>query len=146
MRDIGLPEIIAIFGVLVLFGFALILLTGALRWKQSRSVQRALIEKLAVGNDLATFLQTPAGDQFMRGVADAESPARSILTSIQRGIVVLVVGLGTLLLGSGAPFAARAIGLLLVSLGAGLLIAAYVSYRVARRWQLLGKDADPRAK
>lgn len=146
MRDFGLPEIIAISGVLILFGFALVLLIGAVRWKQSRSVQRALVDKLALGDGLATFLQTPAGDQFVRGITDAESPARSILTSMERGIVVLVLGLGTLLLGGGVPSAVRVIGLLLVSLGAGLLIAAYVSYRVARRWQLLGKDADPPAK
>ena len=146
MREIGLPEIIAICGVLVLFGFALVLLIGALRWKQSRSVQRTLIDKLAAGNELATFLQSPAGDKFMRGIADGESPARSIITSIQRGIVVLVVGLGTLMLGGSVPSAVRVIGFLLVSLGAGLLIAAFVSSRVARRWQLLAQDSIPRDK
>jgi hypothetical protein len=144
MRDIGLPEVIAICGVLVLFGFALVLLTGALRWKQSRLVQRALIDKLAIGNELATFLQTPVGDRFVRGIADLESPARSIIASLQRGIVVLVVGLGTLMLGGSIPLAVRVIGFLLVSFGAGLLIAALVAYLVARQWQLLGKDAGRR--
>jgi hypothetical protein len=146
MRTIGLPEIIAICGVLTLFGFALVLLVGALRWKQSRSVQRALIDKLASGNDLGTFLQSPAGDKFMRGIANGESTARSIITSIQRGIVVLVVGLGTSMLGDSVPFTIRIIGFLLVSLGAGLLIAAFVSSRVARRWQLLGQDSVTRDK
>ena len=146
MRDIGTQEIITIFGVLVLFGFALVLLTGALRSRQSRSVQQALIDKLAVGNELAAFLQTPAGDRFVREIAEPQSAARSIIISIQRGIVVLAVGLGALMLGGGVPLAVRVIGFLLVSLGAGLLIAVFVSYLLARRWQLLGNDANPRAK
>lgn len=84
MRDIGLPAIIAICGVMVLFGFALVLLTGSLRWKQGRLVQRALIHKLASGNELATFLQTPVGERFVREISNPESPARSIIASIQR--------------------------------------------------------------
>lgn len=146
MREIGLPEMIAVFGVVILFAFALVLLIGALRWKQSRSVQRALIDKLASGNELGTFLQTPAGDRLMRGIVSGESTARSIIASIQRGIVVLVVGLGTLALGGSVPFGVRMIGFLLISLGAGLLIAAFVSSRVARRWQLLGQDSIQRDK
>src|SRR5215831_3105327 len=70
MREIGMAEIIAICGVVVLFGFALILLVGALRRKQARLVQRTLIDKLATGNELAAFLQTPAGDRFLRAIAD----------------------------------------------------------------------------
>jgi hypothetical protein len=146
MRELGLPEMIVICGVLVLFAFALVLLIGALRWKQGRSMQRTLIDKLALGNELAAFLQSPAGDRFMRGISDSESPARSIITSIQRGIVVFVVGLGTLFLRGSLPMAVRFIGFLLISLGAGLLIAAFVSYLLARRWQLLEKDADPSVK
>jgi hypothetical protein len=146
MRDIGMPEIITICGVLVLFGFALVLVTGALRVRQSRSVQKALIDKLAVGNELSAFLQTPAGEQFVRDIAEVESPARSIITAMQRGIVVIAVGMGALMLGGSVPLAVRAVGLLLVCLGVGLLIAAFASYLVARRWQLLGRDANLRAK
>lgn len=138
MREIGLPEIIAICGVMVLCGLAVVLLVGALRWKQSRVVQRTLIDKLSAGNELVAFLQTSAGERFIRGITEPESPARSMIKSIQGGIVVLVVGLGTLMLGSK-------LGFLLISLGVGLLVAALVSYRLARKLNLLGKDADPRA-
>ena len=146
MREIGMAEIIAICGVVVLFGFALILLVGALRRKQTRLLQRTLIDKLGTGNELAAFLQTPAGDRFLRAITDPESPARSIISSIQCGIVVLVVGLGTLTMGGSIPLALRVIGALLTFLGGGLLIAAFVSYLFARRWQLLGRDADPSVK
>ena len=137
MREIGLPEILAICGVMVLFGFALLLLVGALRWKQSRSVQRAVIDKLSGCNDLAAFLQTPAGERFLRGITDSESTARSMIHSVQGGIVIVLVGIGTLMLGSKAGF-------LLIPLGVGLLLSALVTYRLARKLNLLGKDADPR--
>jgi hypothetical protein len=56
---------------MVLFGFALVLLTGSLRWKQGRLVQRALIDKLASGNELATFLRgLPSSPRFRATGAD----------------------------------------------------------------------------
>ncbi|HWQ52775.1 MAG TPA: hypothetical protein VN442_03765 [Bryobacteraceae bacterium] len=143
MRSIGLPEIIVILGVFITSGFALVLLIGALRWKQSRSVQRALIDKLGSGNEVAAFLQTPSGAQFLRGIAESESPGRTILASVRRGIVVLVVGLGLALLGvfTRVADAVPTIGIVLMFLGAGLLAAAYISYHLARRWKMLAEDS-----
>lgn len=144
MRAVGLPEIIVILGVFIMSGFALVLLVGALRWRQSRSVHRALIDRLGSGNELAAFLQTPAGAQYLRGVAESESPARTILASVRRGVVVLTVGLGVVLLGAyhDGQGAVPAIGVVLISLGAGLLVAAYVSHYLASRWKMLGEDSD----
>ena len=142
MRNIGLPEILVIFGVLMMFTFAMVLLIGALRWKQSRSVQRALIDKLGSGSDLVAFLQSPAGAHFVRGTQEGDSPLRSIVKSVQSGIVTLALGLGFVFLGEFRGLEVRGIGVLLIFLGGGLLAAAWVSYLVARRWELLGKDPD----
>ena len=94
MRSIGLPEVLVLFGILFLFALPLVLLFAALRWKQLRSVQRALIDKLPA-NDLSGLLQTPHGEKLIQALSEAgASPGRSILTSVQRGIVVIVSGLG----------------------------------------------------
>jgi hypothetical protein len=54
------------------------------------------------------------------------------------------VGLGLVALGllGGVPLPLASIGAVLAFLGAGLLAAAYCSYRVARRWNLLEKNSD----
>jgi TRAP-type C4-dicarboxylate transport system permease small subunit len=138
MRSIGIPELLVLFGVLLLLGFALILLVGALRWKQSRSVQRSVIDKLPA-NDLAAMLQTPQGEKLMQTLADAgASPGRSILASVQRGIVVIMTGVGVLVAAvvTQAPSSVWAIALILMFVGIGLLVAALVTHRLAKRWQL----------
>jgi hypothetical protein len=142
MRAIGYSELLVICGVLFLFGFAVILLVAALRWKQSRSVQRALIDKLPAG-ELVGLLQTPQGEKLMKAVAEAgDSPGRSILASIQRGIVLIVAGIGILVAGifTQAPPFVTAISIMLIFLGIGLLVAAFVAYRLSKRWRLLDEN------
>src|SRR5690348_11957188 len=96
MRSIGLPEVLVLCGMLCLLGFALFLLAAALRSKHSRSVHRAVIDKLPPG-DLASLLQTPQGEQLMRSLAETgAAPGHSILKSVQGGIVAILTGAGML--------------------------------------------------
>ena len=146
MRTLGLPELMVLFAILFLLGFALILLVAALRWKQSRSVQRALIEKLPP-NELLGLLQTPQGEKLIQSLADAGvTPGRSILTSVRRGIVLIVTGIGLLVVAFFVPEARESravvsgIAVVLIFLGIGLLVAAFVSYRLSKRWRLLAEN------
>ena len=144
MRFIGLPEILVLLGILFLLGFALILLVGALRSKQSRSVQRALIERIPA-NELADLLQRPDGEKLVRMLSEpGASPGRAILTSVQRGIVAIVSGVGIFVAArfAQAPTFVPAIAIMLVFLGIGLLAAALVSYRLSKRWRLLEENGD----
>lgn len=144
MRNIGLPEILVLVGILFLLGFALILLVGALRWKQSRSVQRVLIDKIPA-NDLVALLQKPHGERLVQVLSETgSSPGRAILASVQRGIVVMVSGIGLLVAGmfTHASKAVPAIAIMLVFLGTGLLVAAFVAYRLSKRWRLLEENSD----
>jgi uncharacterized membrane protein YczE len=134
VRAIGLPEILVIAGVMVLFGLALLLAGGALRWLHSHSVQRALLDRIGSGTDLATFLQTPAGERLISSLVDTNSPQRAMLRSVRNGVVIIFVSVALLLLGAfahGSFFAA--IGIVLLFLGAGLLAAARVTDRMAKR-------------
>lgn len=139
MRGIELPEVLVLFGILVLLAFALVLLAAALRWKQSRSVQRALIDKIPA-NEIPGLLQTPPGQKLMQALSEAGgSPGRSIITSVHLGIVVIVSGVG-LAVAAGimqAPVIVLGMAVMLISLGTGLVVAAFLSYRLARRWNLL---------
>ena len=142
LRSIGLPEVLVLFGILFLLGLALFLLVGALRWKQSRSVQRALIEKLSA-NELMGLLQTPQGERLMRGLAEASAaPGHSILTSVQRGIVVILTGIGMLVAGGIAhsPEVLPAIATVLIFIGIGLLVAGFAAYGLSKRWRLFGDN------
>lgn len=144
MRSFGLPEVLVLVGMLFLFAFALFLLAAALRWKQSRSVQRALIEKVPA-NDLSGMLQTPLGAKLLHALSEGSaSPVQSILASIQRGIVVIVSGVGLVLasLLVPAPTVVLAIAVVLIFVGIGLLLAALVAYRLSRRWRLLEENGN----
>jgi hypothetical protein len=128
--------------MLFLLAFALFLLAAALRWKQSRSVQRALIEKVPA-SELSGMLQTPLGAKLFQALSEeSASPGRSILASVQRGIVVIVSGLGFLLAAVllEAPRAVLGIAIVLIFVGIGLLLAALVAYRLSRRWRLLEEN------
>ena len=144
MRSIGLPEIVLLCGILFLFCFPLILLVGALRGKQSRAVQRALIDKIPA-NELAGLLQTPQGERLVMALSDSgPRPGRSILISVQRGIVVILSGLGFIAAAAfaRAPTPLWAIGILVMFVGIGLLVAAFVSYQLSKRWHLLEENGD----
>lgn len=144
MRSIGVPELLVLFEILFLFGFAVFLVATALRGNQSRSVQRALIDKLPP-NELAALLATPQGEKLMMGLASGNgSPGRAILKSIRRGIVSILSGIGLLvvrtLLGSRVDPEVPGIAILLIFIGVGVLVGALVSYRLSRRWHLLEED------
>lgn len=143
MRSIGLPEMLVLFGVLFLVGFALILLVVALRGKHARSAQRSLIDRLPP-DQLMDLLRTQHGDRLIEALGGfGATPGHAILTSVQRGIVVTVTGIGTLVVGffiPQAPAVVPALGTILIFLGAGMLLAAFVSYRLSRRWRLLEEN------
>jgi hypothetical protein len=131
---IGLPELLVIAGVIVVFGLALLLAAGALRWLHGHSVQRALLDRLGSGTDLAAFLQTPSGERLIGSLVDTNSPQRATLRSVRSGVVIIFVSVALLLVGMFARegfFAA--IGIVLLFLGAGLLVAARVTDRLAKR-------------
>ena len=118
----------------MVFGLALLLAAGALRWLHGHSVQPALLDRLGSGTDLAAFLQTPSGERLLGSLVDSNSPQRATLRSVRSGVVIIFVSVALLLVGGFTRegfFAA--IGMVLLFLGAGLLVAARVTDRLAKR-------------
>lgn len=143
MRELGLPEVLVICGILFLFGLLLVLAVGLLHRKRRDSVQKTLIEKFGSAHDLGTFLGTPGGERFIDSLANRiNDPRQSVLASIRGGIILSMLGLGCWLVALWGKMPAMGIpALLLACLGVALLVSALVSYRLSKAWGLFDQAA-----
>lgn len=129
-------------GILILFLaiLAMILAYVFHRSQQRIAVRKALIEKYASAQDLNEMMQTPAGRRLFAEFSAGGSPLRSVLLSVQMGILAILAGAG--IWGIGAMVGDNAIfgiGGLLVCIGLGFLISAAITYRLSKSWGLLEK-------
>ncbi len=136
--NFGLPEIAFITGLLIVpLILAVLYIVGASR---TRSIQQAAIDKFASAQDFASFVQTPAGQRFMHSISGGKDPLQAALKSIRVGTVCCLAGIGLIAAASVAQAPAfTGFGLLLVFLGAGFVIAAFVSRRLAQSWTTDGR-------
>ena len=118
-------------------------------------LQSKLLDRLGTGREVVDFCQTQGGKQFMEALclSPLDSPAASkgslpdrILGSVQKGIILTLLGLGFLLLAekfqrdAGDLF--MVIGTVGLSLGIGFLLSAGASYRLSRSMGILA-DRTP---
>jgi len=124
------------------------------RWNRSfkmhEDVHTKLIEKFASGQDFNAYLQSEGGRRLLEWtppVTDATSrglpnPVGRIFWSLQAGLVLLLMGLGLLLL--RGQMAAKDVppllifGTLGVTLGAGFVLSALVSFGLSKHLGLIG--------
>jgi hypothetical protein len=131
------------------------------RWshvsKTHADVHTRLLERFSSNEDLLAYIQTPVGRRFLEAgpapLADEprslSAPISRILWSVQVGSV-LTIGSGGLLFVSrrlDAEFAmfVVALGMVMLALGAGFLVASLAAYLVTRRMGLLEPHDSPRA-
>jgi hypothetical protein len=115
---------------------------ASIRSKQQTEIRKALIEKFGSTQGLVELLQTTEGQRLLPNLSTSgASPIRSVLGSIQKGIVGLVVGLGALFAGvlAGREPTIMILGALCASAGLAFLIAAAVTYRLSKSWGLIPK-------
>jgi len=130
-------------GVFVLLFVILYLLHSSHRQKAQNDIRKSLIEKLGSAQDLGAFLQSEGGKRFIADLSSGSAGALgSVLASVQKGIILLLLGLGC----SGAsPFVgqvAMGIGVVFMFIGVGFLVSAGVTYWLSKSWGLLGKRSD----
>src|SRR5690242_13527771 len=119
-----------------LFHMAVEMMKRQRRMKAQAEMHGRLLDKFGSAHEVVEFLQTPGGAQFMESVSgDREDTAGGILRFTQRGIVLVMVGLGCLALywfyrSQENPL--LVIGLILLCLGIGFLLSAAVSRRLAK--------------
>lgn len=122
-------------------------------------LQTKLLDRLGSGREVVEFCQTEGGKQFMEALsmgsidspASKGSPTERILGSIQKGIILTLLGLGFLILAwkyhrddPGDVF--TVIGVVGLSLGIGFLLSAGVSYRLSKSMGLLANSEPTRSK
>lgn len=127
------------------------------RWSRLSKVQtevhNKLLDRFTSNEDLLAYIQTPAGKRFLESAPIAVESPRSIgaplgriLWSAQAGAVLTVLGLGLEVVSRNAleevapPLAA--FGAVIISLGVGFIVSAFLAYALTRRFGLL---ADPNA-
>lgn len=126
--------------VLVLMILGMILSYVIYRSEQRIAIRKVLISKFASAQDLNELMQTPAGRRLFAEFSAGGSPLRSVLSSIQLGVLGILAGAG--IWGVGAMTKndqVFGIGILLVCIGIGFLISAAITYRLSKSWGLLEK-------
>lgn len=147
-------ELIPIVGMLIPITF--FFLVGVLVWIGARyrlkvatlqaNMVARVVDKLATNQASIAFLESEAGKQLLEAVTTKRSnanPYNRILGAVRAGVIFLMLGLGLLLfhdqtgIQHWGPFA---LGILIVALGVGFLMAAWLSHRLSKSWGLLNDE------
>jgi len=127
-------------GLFVLFSLLIVLLSSAHRQTEQNSVRRALIEKFGSAHDLGEFLQSEGGRRFLADLsADSSVAGGAVVGSMQRGIVLVLVGIGCI--GAGSMTDTRSmmgIGIVVLFAGIGFLVSSVVTHWLSKRSGLFG--------
>ncbi len=141
--------LIGLIALLIVGGFILRIvvqfLTKIKAIRARTEIHNRLVDKFGSAPEFFQFLQTEGGQSFLESVTVEQSTAAErILSSIQKGILLTLLGLGLLLL--GILLAGRIgegqtplyiLGVIAVSLGVGFLVSAGISFRLSKAWGLV---------
>jgi hypothetical protein len=156
-------SLIPLVGMLVPISF--FVLIGVLVWIGARhrlkvatlqaNMVARVVDKLATNQASIAFLESEAGKQLLEAVTTKRSsanPYNRILGAVRAGVIFSMLGLGLLVFHDQTgiqhygPFA---LGIMILALGVGFLIAAWLSHRLSKSWGLLNgqrSDANASAK
>jgi hypothetical protein len=99
-------------------------------------MQRTLIERIASQEQLQSFLASEHGQRLLSNEAVDRSVHEKILQSAQMGSVLTVLGLALAACAFVDPRVPVGIGIVVVGLGIGFLVAAVVTHSLSRKWAL----------
>jgi len=132
------------------------------RWLKSSQVQAGihtkLMERMTTNEELLAYVQSPAGRRFLEATPirpDAEStisaPVGSIVLSMMAGVVLATVGIGFRLAGTyignnEAQPAFVVVGVIILALGLGFIMASVMAYVVSSRLGLLPPKTAPESQ
>jgi len=153
----GLPFL----GVLAAMGAFLWLVQVLLenrRWgrifKLQSDVHGKLIERFGTSQEVLTYMSTDAGKRFLEATpisvgldrgAPVPSPVAKVLTPLQIGIVMSLLGIGLLSLRHSLPEAASGlmvVGTVIMMPGLGFIISAGVTWFLAQHLGLMPKQGE----
>jgi hypothetical protein len=126
--------------------FAMVVLLVAFSYKLKKAriqehgdLRKRVLDKFSSGQEFTEFLATPQGQSFLKdqeSSAVQKSPKGRIISSIGAGIVLLLLGSGFFsLMYQKHSFVFP--GTILTVLGVGILVAAAISYRLYKKWNMI---------
>jgi hypothetical protein len=107
-----------------------------------------MLDKFGSAEEFTAYLQSEAGQRFFENLASEPStPLSKILGSIQKGVVLFLLGSGLAILGrsfnpENGGNVMFVIGIISLMIGSGFLVSSVISYRLAKAWDLI--SAGPR--
>ncbi len=102
-----------------------------------------LLEKFGSSHELLAYIETEAGRRFLESATIEQirsNPFGRILSSVQAGLILLLLGIALIFLTRPVPDAAQPLvvfGTLAVTLGIAFLLSAGASYRLSKSFGLL---------
>lgn len=147
----------------MIVGIAFIYMVGAVVTGVLESRHRALairsrtdllnriLDKFGSSRDFIELSESPAGKRLLEELgSEPNGVGAKILTAVQRGVVLTVVGVGVLILSltiseNAVEEFIRIGGVVLLALGLGYLGSSAISYRMAKSIGLLAPHRGPSA-
>ncbi|HUZ45007.1 MAG TPA: hypothetical protein VMW54_00070 [Terriglobia bacterium] len=105
-----------------------------------------LIDKIGSSPESLAYLHTEAGKRLVASMGidqPRREPYSRILSSVQAGVILVLVGFVLVILGltfANAKDGFCILGDLAVALGVGFLISAWISYRLSKKFGLLDRE------
>jgi len=131
----------------VIFGWAFKTAINALQtrahMKYHYALQDKLLDKLGSSPEALQYLQGGAGENvFAFATQERSNPYGRILSALQAGAVITLLGIGFVILSYASPLedtteGFMVIGVLAVSLGLGFLASSAAAYVFSKNWGLI---------
>ena len=105
-----------------------------------------MLDKFSSAAEFTEYLKSEAGRNFFENLgSEPATPMTRILSSVQRGIILTLLGLGFFLtrfvIGTADSYSIMIIiATVLIMLGIGFLISSVISHRLAKSWGLIQTD------
>jgi hypothetical protein len=111
------------------------------------ALQDKLLEKLASSPEAIEYLRSDAGEKmFTLATKERTNPYARILSALQVGAVISLLGIGFIFLRNQVPVegaeAFMIIGVLALCLGLGFLASAAAAYFFSKQWGLFNGSAE----
>lgn len=154
-----LTPIVVLVALIIAGAWILSLIISAFRQKLRLRAQtdfhNKMMEKFSSAEEFTAYLQSEAGRSFFDNLnSEPAAPAIKILGAIQKGAILTLLGFGLFVLGKmfaepqldkffSQPQGGNImiiLGVVSFMIGAGFLISAAISYRLAKSWGMISTE------
>lgn len=136
-----LAVMIVLPAMFVFWGWVVWIILEWRKMKHKRDIQDKIVDKFTSVQELNDFLQTEAGDNFLKflringyGVRD------KLLSSITKGIILAILGIAFLIISQIYTEEMKiliTIGIVIIALGAGFLVSTLISFQLSKKWDII---------